>query len=207
MYYSSKRGYLNIILVVIIFLSVIGLCSWISYNIGRTIASGDENYLAQAKKVIVEGVSVPLTTISLSQNAKLQKTTGEAKIGSIEGKAEIDIFLEPGASLPEGSVLGAWLVDAGNLGGIGTTSVSENDQKYGTPLANLDFSKNLDDTPFVTYLGKLQWNSERGSYYLFYETYDILTPYDAVMITVESDGNSGNYDPRPGTPIMIGEIK
>lgn len=206
MYYSSKRSYLNIILIIVIFLSIIGLSSWLSYSIGRTVSSGDEDCKEQ-KKVIIEGVSVPLMPISLAQNANLQKTSGEAKIGAIEGKVEIDIVLEQGVSLPDGSVFGAWLVDAGNLGGIGAKSVSENDQKYGTPFFNIDFSKNIDDTPFPVYMGKLQWDSERESYYLFYETYDILTPYDAVMITIESDGNSGNYDPRPGTPIMIGEIK
>jgi hypothetical protein len=34
-----------------------------------------------------------------------------------------------------------------------------------------------------------------------------FSPYDAVVITLESDGNTiEGFDPRPGTPVLAGEI-
>ena len=99
------------------------------------------------------------------------------------------------------------MVDAGKLGGLGETSVSDADQQYGTPYANVSFSNSVDDVPYAFSLGTLMWDELRESYYMFFEAKDNLSPYDAVMITIESDSNGINYDPRPGTPIMIGEIK
>ena len=192
-------------LIAIILIALLALIAWLGYNIGRNAQEGD--FTQEKIEIILNGVEVPLATISLSQNAKLQRSVGIAKVGIIEGKVEVDVILEEGTALPEGSVLGAWLVDAGNLGGLGEKSVSDLDQQYGTPFANVDFSKKVDDAPFALYLGRLEWSALRESLHLFYEVNDILTPFDAVMITLESDGNNQNFDPRPGTPIMIGEIK
>jgi len=205
MYYSIRKGYINIVLIAIILIALLALIAWLGYNIGRNAQEGD--FTQEKIEIILNGVEVPLATISLSQNAKLQRSVGIAKVGIIEGKVEVDVILEEGTALPEGSVLGAWLVDAGNLGGLGEKSVSDLDQQYGTPFANVDFSKKVDDAPFALYLGRLEWSALRESLHLFYEVNDILTPFDAVMITLESDGNNQNFDPRPGTPIMIGEIK
>ncbi|MBU2575634.1 hypothetical protein KKF64_00865 [Patescibacteria group bacterium] len=205
MYYSIRRGYINIILIVIVLIALLALIAWLGYNIGRNAQEGDSSL--EKAPIIIDAIEVPLTTISLSQNAKLQRSVGLAKIGIIEGKVEVDVVLEEETGLPEGTVLCAWLVDAGNLGGLGEKSVSDLDQQYGTPFANVDFSKKVDDAPFALYLGRLEWDMLRESLHIFYEVNDILTPFDAVMITLESDGNNGNFDPRPGTPIMIGEIK
>jgi len=206
MYYSLRRGYLNIVLIVIILLALLALVAWLGYNTGRNIGSSESDNSEYAK-MIIDGTDVVLIPISLAQNAELHKSTGIAKIGIVEGRAEIDVILEDGVELPKGSALSGWLVDAGKLGGLGEASVSELDQQYGTPFANVDFSKKVDDVPFALYLGRLEWDTLRESFHIFYEVSDILTPFDAVMVTLESDGNIGNFDPRPGTPIMIGEIK
>ena len=205
MYYTTRRGYLNIILLVIILLALLALVSWLAYQAGGNAAEGRLGVLT-ASRAIAGGVTVPLTTISLAQNANLSRTTGAARVGSEEGKVEIDAVLADGVSLPEGSVLAGWLVDAGKLGGLGAASVSELDQKYGTPFANVDFSGRVDDAPYALALGDLARDSARESLYLFYEGGSSLLPYDAVMVTLESDGNAANYDPRPGTPILIGAI-
>lgn len=205
MYYTTRRGYINIILLVIILLALLVLVSWLAYQAGGNAAEGRLGGLT-ASRAIGGGVTVPLTTISLAQNANLSRATGAASIRREEGTVEIDAVLADGVSLPEGSVLAGWLVDAGKLGGLGEASVSEADQRYGTPFANVDFSGRVDDAPYALSLGALAWDSVRGSLYLFYAGGTALAPYDAVMVTLESDGNRGNFDPRPGTPILIGAI-
>jgi hypothetical protein len=206
MHYSTRKGYINIILLAIILLALLVLVSWLSYQTGSNVAEGRLAHIAQPN-VILEPVNIVLTTISLAQNAGLQNTTGVALIGKEEGKISIDVILEEGVQLPSGSVLQAWLVDAGNLGGLGEKSVSELDQQYGTPFANVDFTQKVDDAPYALSLGPLEWDSVRESYYIFYNNANNLIPYDAVMITLESDGNQANYDPRPGTPILIGSLE
>jgi len=205
MYYTTRRGYLNIILLGIILLALMALVSWLAYQAGGNAAEGRLGDAA-LPKVILERTDVGLTTISLAQNADLERTTGAARVGREEGKVEVDVVLAPAAALPERSILAAWLVDAGNLGGLGQTSVSEADQQYGTPFANVDFSQRVSDAPYALALGELVWDAARESYYLFYEANFSLEPYDAVMVTLESDGNEAGYDPRPGTPILIGAI-
>lgn len=205
MYYSLKRGYLNILLLIAIVMALLALVAWLGYNIGRNAFEG--SIQQESQKIILNSVQVPLVAISLSQNANLQKTTGAARVGAEEGKVEIDILLAENSSLPEGSSFAGWLVDSGKLGGLGTSSASDMDQQYGTPFANVDFSKYVDNAPYALSLGNIKWDQERGSWHLFFEANNKLTPYDAVMVTIESDSNSGNFDPRPGTPILIGEIK
>ncbi len=205
MYYNTRRGYLNIILLVIILLALLVLVAWLAYQAGGNAAEGRLSDLS-APQVVRGGVAVNLTTISLAQNAKLERTSGIANVGRESGVVSVDVILAPGVSLPERSTLQAWLVDAGKLGGLGTTSVSDEDQKYGTPFANVDFSSRVDDAPYALALGALAWEASRESWYLFYEGSLSLAPYDAVMVTLESDGASTSYDPRPGTPILIGAI-
>ena len=112
MYYTTRRGYLNIILLVIILLALLALVSWLAYQAGGNAAEGRLGVLT-ASRAIAGGVTVPLTTISLAQNANLSRTTGAARVGSEEGKVEIDAVLADGVSLPEGSVLAGWLWSAG----------------------------------------------------------------------------------------------
>ncbi len=205
MYYTTRRGYLNIILLGIVLAALMALIGWLAYQAGGNAAEGRLGDVA-APRVILKKTDVVLTTISLAQNADLERTTGAARIGKEEGKVEVDVALAERAALPEHSVLHAWLVDAGNLGGLGQSSVSEADQQYGTPFANIDFSSRVSDAPYALSLGELLWNPGRESLYLFYESNVSLEPYDAVMVTLESDGNAAAYDPRPGTPILIGAI-
>jgi len=204
MYYATRRGYLNVILLLVIILSLMALSAWVSYNTGL---NASEKVEPQVNNMVgADAMETNLTSISLAENANLQRASGLALVDKTAGNLEVDVILPEGAAIPEGSVLAGWLVDAGKLGGIGESSVSAEDQKYGTPYANVDFSESSDNMPFALSLGTLLWSEERASYYLFYKTHDLLNPYDAVMITLESDANINNYDPRPGTPVLIGEI-
>ncbi|MDP3995351.1 MAG: hypothetical protein Q8P78_01925, partial [bacterium] len=130
---------MNIILLGIILIALLALVAWLAYQAGGNAAEGRLGSVF-SPKVILTKTDVPLTTISLAQNADLERTTGAARVGPEEGKAEIDVVLAEGVVLPEGAVLAAWLVDAGKLGGLGESSESDLDQQYGTPFANIDFS-------------------------------------------------------------------
>jgi len=206
MAYFEKRTTLNLLLLTIIGLAVFALVSWLGYNAGLNASEG-LSQVASKSREIVRGVDVSLASISLAENLGLAQASGLATINRSGGAVAMDVVLAPGASLPAGVSLEAWLVDAGKAGGLGESSVSEADQKYGTPFANTDFSASVDSAPFSSSLGTLIWDETRGSWYLRHDSGRDLTPYDAVMITVESDSSSGNYDPRPGTPILIGKIE
>jgi len=203
--YGMRHSYLNIVLLFVIILSLVVLTGWLSYHAGANMAEGKSSGY-DAPRIVAAGTDVPLTTVSVAENANLQDASGAARISRETGQVSVDIFLPSDVVITEGSVLAAWLVDAGNLGGIGESSVSDEDQRFGTPFVNIEFSSHIDDAPFALSLGTLLWNEGRGSYYLFYDSSDMLTPYDAVMVTIESDGNANNYDPRPGTPVLIGEL-
>jgi len=204
--YLRNRGNVNLILLTIIGLAVFALVAWLGYNAGLNASEGLSSLPPKSLET-VKGTDVYLTSISLAENLNLAGSSGLATIDRAGGRVAVDVILPVGVSLPQGTILEAWLVDAGKNGGLGQSSVSEADQKYGTPFANTDFSVSVDSAPYAASLGALVWDEARGSWHLFYNAPGDLTPYDAVMITAESDNNIGNYDPRPGTPILIGKIE
>ncbi len=203
--FSARHNSLNIILLIVLIGALLALSGWLAYHAGRNVAEGEALVRAQ-QRIIQNPTEVVLTTISLAENARLEDATGITYLDIEGGRGEVDVVLPENIGLPEGMMFEAWLVDAGKLGGLGTSSVSEQDQQFGTPFANLDFSGNVDAAPYAHSMGTLVWDAVRGSYHVYFETHNMLTPYDAVMVTVESDGNQQDYDPRPGTPILIGEI-
>ena len=91
MYYSTRRGYINVILLIVIILVFFIFIGWISYNTGVNIGEGRAD-TASAPKSVLTGIDVPLTTISLAENADLQKLTGLAKLDSEAGLVEVDIL-------------------------------------------------------------------------------------------------------------------
>lgn len=205
MYYSTRSGSINTVLLVTIGIALFALVAWLGYNAGLNAAEGLVDELPPAER-LAAGVDTYLTSISLAENAGLELASGVATIDASAGRLLLDVVLPDGVTLPEGAVLEGWLVDAGTAGGLGQTSASEEDQRYGTPFANVDFTASVASAPYALSLGALSFRPERGSFHLFYETANNFTPYDAVMVTLESDGNGHDYDPRPGTPMLIGEI-
>jgi len=197
---------LNVILSAIIVAALLTLVGWLGYNTGLNTAEGMIPAFSQ-EQPIKDGVDVVLTPISLAENVAMQNSSGIATIDPEAGRVVVDVILPEGTSLPHGIVLEGWVVDAGLRGGLGTSSVSENDQSYGTPFANTEFSEHVDAAPYAHSLGVLTYDDIRATYYVYADVHNGLSPYDAVMITAESDNNAAQYDPRPGTPVMIGEIK
>ena len=151
-------------------------------------------------------VVVTLNPTPLAEGAGLAGVTGWAHVNSDEGTVHISLTPN-GATLPEGSVLEGWVVDAGLDGGPGTTNVSDADESYGTPFGNADFDAAVDKAPYALSTGVLTptmdgtWESK-----IEFPGYN-FSPYDAVVITLESDADSTDgFDPRPGAPVFSGDI-
>jgi len=150
---------------------------------------------------------VKLQPTPLVKNAGLGGATGFADVDVDKGTVKITVQLAAGTRLPMESVLEGWVVDAGRKGGPGMSHASEKDQKYGAAFGNEEFASLSRDLPYALSTGVLR--SRGGSMRTYVGSFKIdntLAPYNAVVITVESDGNRGAYDPRPGTPVLAGDI-
>lgn len=150
---------------------------------------------------------VKLQPTPLAKNAGLTGVNGFADVDVDKGTVKIAVQLAGGTKLPMGSVLEGWVVDAGRKGGPGMSHASEKDQKYGAAFGNEEFAALSRDLPYALSTGVLRLRGGRMRTYVgSFKIDNTLAPYNAVVITVESDGNRGAYDPRPGTPVLAGEI-
>lgn len=137
----------------------------------------------------------------------LQSATGHADVDVDKGTVEITVNLAEGTSLPEGTVLEGWLSTAGRKGGPGMSTASEKDQKYGPAFGKEDVASASRDIPYALSTGILKRKGTSQTYVGKFKIDNHLAPYSAVAVTLESDGNEGTYDPRPGSPLMAGMIK
>jgi hypothetical protein len=151
-----------------------------------------------------QGISLRLTR--LGEAAGLKGATGKAFILTEAAAAEIDVKLPAGAKLPDGAVLEAWVTDAGRLTPFGKTHVHNADNKLGPSLNNAYLGAIMDAIPFSTSLGVLKADSS-GTYTLQvqWQKYAFRV-YDIVSVTLEADGDTGKWNPRPGTPVLVGPI-
>ena len=150
-------------------------------------------------------VSSAFSATGFAEAAGLGGVTGAATFDS--ANASIFINLIPnGAELPEGTVLEGWVVDVGRFAGSGYNA-SVADQSYGPPFGNLAFDVLVSAAPYALSTGVLQldtagnWNAD------FHLANYNFSPYDVVVVTAESDGNSGDWDPRPGAPFFTAGMK
>src|SRR3989338_10144916 len=152
---SYRNGLVNLILLLVIIFGLIIFASWLGYNLGINASEGIGRRTESAAVFSpADSREVFLSAISLAENAGLSRASGIAKLNSEAGRIEIDVILPDGKTLAEKEILEAWLVDAGQDGGLGKTSVSGQDERYGTPFANLDFSNKINSSPFAYSLGK-----------------------------------------------------
>ncbi len=175
--------------------------SLLALAVGIVLAMG-VTYLAYAAMTMAK---VGLKPTPLAQNAGLQGASGQAELDVEKGDVQIAVTLPAGTRVPEGSVLEGWLVSAGTKGGPGMAHASDADQKYGPAFGNPEFAKLSRELPYALSTGKLKQTDARTFVNKFHID-NTLTPYGAVVVTIESDGNQGAYDPRPGTPVLAGEI-
>lgn len=148
-------------------------------------------------------LAVTLHADAAAANAGLETATGAAFLLEDLGRVQIHVDLG-GAQLPPGTVLEGWVVDAGLLGGPGTTSASTADEVYGTPFGNAMFDEFVDNAPYALSTGALERHGKE--YVVNFRINNNLTPYDAVVVTLEADGNGQGYDPRPGSIVVAGPI-
>ena len=146
-------------------------------------------------------VSSAFHATDYAEAAGLGGVTGDVTFDS--ANAYIFINLHPnGAELPEGTVLEGWLVDAGRFTGPSQSNASVADQGYGPPFGNLAFDVLVSAAPYALSTGVLQLDTEGNWSLDFHVPNYNFSPYDGVVITAESDGNTGDWDPRPGAPFF-----
>ena len=121
-------------------------------------------------------------------------------------------------------MLEAWLVDHGTGSNLSKSSASvlDNDNSFedGATAANftvLNIAQNavniadvayitlIEAAPYALSLGSFKKDAN-GDYILDYKTRNSLKPYDYLMVTIESGGNEGNYDPRPGGQVAQSDL-
>ena len=153
------------------------------------------------------GGRIPMMLDPAARNAGLQAATGFADVDVEHGTVDITVTLAEGTSLPAGVALEGWLSSAGRKGGPGMSSASERDQKYGPAFGMKAVAATSRDLPYALSTGVLKRQGEGRTYVGHFKIDNTLTPYGAVAVTLESDGNTGRYDPRPGTPLLSGMLK
>ncbi len=139
--------------------------------------------------------------------AGLEAVTGMAKVDMGKSNVTITVTLPEGKSLPQGSVLEGWLSTAGDAGGPGPSTSSKKDEKYGVAAGMAQLAKLTSEAPYALSTGVLVRKGDSQTYIGQFHIDNELTPYAAVAVTLESDGNTGNYDPRPGSPLLDGMLK
>ncbi len=153
------------------------------------------------------GGRIQLLPKPTARAAGLQAATGSAEVDVKSGTVGITVMLAEGSKLPAGTVLEGWLSTAGRKGGPGKSTASEGDQKYGPAFGMKDLAAISRDLPYALSTGVLKRQGDGRTYKGRFKIDNELTPYAAVAVTLESDGNRGSYDPRPGTPLMDGMIQ
>lgn len=152
----------------------------------------------------VLGEVVDLKPTPQAQANGFGDASGQAVVDVSNGEVRVTVSLPDGVGLPAGSIFEAWVVDAGETGGQGKASASDADEKFGISFGNQSLDQAVDNAPYALSLGVLK--EEKGKWIRRTSFGGELTPYDQVMVTLESDGGVEDYDPRPGSPFLTGEI-
>ena len=156
---------------------------------------------AGAQDMDVGVVSSEFRATEYAEMAGLGDVTGHATFDSANAYLFINL-IPNGAELPEGVVLEGWLVDAGRFTGPSQTNASVADQGYGPPFGNLAFDVLVSAAPYALSTGLLLEDTAGNWSLDFHVPNYNFSPYDGVVITAESDGNTGDWDPRPGAPFF-----
>lgn len=168
------------------------------------MADDDDDMMSD--DMMAMSTEVALATTPLAEGAGLAAIDGTAHIYVEDGLIEITINLHD-AALPEGTVLEGWVVDAGLNGGPGMTNVTDDDEVYGVSFGEAAFDELVESAPYALSTGVAHDNMDGTLTLSFHVPAYNFSPYDAVVITLESDGNTTDgFDPRPGTPVLAGEI-
>ena len=155
-------------------------------------------------------IEVTLGATPLAANASLEAATGSATLYS-DGSSAIDFSISlNGSAGPEGClVLEGWVVDAGLFGGPGVSNASDGDEAHGPPfgdIAMVGLNAAVEAAPYALSTGVAADNGDGTLSASYRIPGDNFGPFDAFVVTLESDCNDHGFDPRPGTPVLIGMI-
>ena len=168
---------------------------------GSAIAHGDGEETIESEGVLISAFGAT----PYAERAGLGDVRGFAFFD--RANANLFINLVPGdASLPEGTVLEGWLVDVGRFAGFGYNA-SVADQSYGPPFGNLAMDVLVSAAPYALSTGVIQLDTEGNWSLDFHIPNYNFSPYDAVVVTAEADGNTGEWDPRPGAPFFTAGMR
>lgn len=121
-----------------------------------------------------------------------------AKIQQNKGILWLNLYFKDQYPLPKGSVMEAWLVD--------TNSNDPHNTAEGPAFGDQALSDKINKAPQAIDLGRLLLQPEQvdGNYVytVILNTKLPLTSFDTMHITLETDGSTGNYDPRPGNELF-----
>ena len=173
----------------------------LAVSVGGALAHGDEERETESEGVLISAFSAT----TFAEQAGLGDVRGFAFFD--RASANLFINLVPGdAGIPEGTVLEGWLVDVGRFAGFGYNA-SVADQSYGPPFGNLAMDVLVSAAPYALGTGVIQLDTEGNWSLDFHIPNYNFSPYDSVVVTAESDGNSGDWDPRPGTPFFVAGMR
>ncbi len=147
-----------------------------------------------------------LRVTKLAEQADLNGATGRAFVLIEAAAAQIEVRLAAGTKVPEGAVLEAWVVDGGKLSGFGPSNAHLLDNKWGPTDNNPYISAIADAVPMATSLGVLKPDAQGVLRLEVHWQKYAFRVYDLVMVTIEADGDKAPWNPRPGTPALVGPI-
>jgi hypothetical protein len=141
---------------------------------------------------------VPLAPTAEASATGLDFSAGAAFVNVETGYLWVDV---PVATLPDGAVLEAWLIDE-----PAQTNASDADEVYGVTFGSAPLAELLNSAPFAQSAGILS-ATDSDSYALVYQHANSnFSPYDTIAITLESNSQSATFDPRPATVVFSGDI-
>jgi hypothetical protein len=98
-------------------------------------------------------------------------------------------------------------VDAGLFGGPGSSNAYDGDESFGVSFGEASFDAAVEAAPYALSTGVVAADDMGNLSASFHISGYNFQPFDAFVVTLESDGNSADgFDPRPGPPVLIGEI-
>lgn len=157
----------------------------------------------------VTSVSAKKVDIIGSQVSGKATITSRSKVGATSTiTITIDrIDAELDSNLGRGDEVEAWLVDEGTSTDNNRSSSNTDDNVGSFDDDEADGElviDTLETVPYALSLGTLQKN--KSNYTVTFRTRNSFAPYDYIMLTQESRGNRGDYDPRPGTLLSRNDV-
>lgn len=191
---SPESGALFITIVICVVLIV--LAGGLAYNLGQSRPFTPKP----------EGTTLKLAPTDIAKNTHLDGAEVTSLVNLANGYVRLDIHPDANFIIPQGSSLEAFLVDAGTVGDFGTSSETTVDEFYGPSLSNKDADDLLDKAPYALSIGRIKQDTKTKDYYIEFNIQNSLIPYDRIVLTLESEGDRIDYDPRPGAVIFQAEI-